>query len=113
VSPEQQDLNNAARVELESFASECNPSISYFDPLKLADKEFWGLTNAATIAFLRHAEMKHGRIAMLGFLGYVAQANHLVFPWATEVCQTQAGTPSFDSSSPTLTPYFLLSTLQN
>ena len=86
VSPEQQDLNNAARVELESFASECNPSISYFDPLQLADKEFWGLSNAATIAFLRHAEMKHGRIAMLGFLGYVAQANHLVFPWATEVC---------------------------
>lgn len=73
-----------ARRALEELATECNPRIQFFDPLHLADKQFWGQSNAATIAFLRHAEMKHGRIAMLGFLGYVFQANHIHFPWATE-----------------------------
>jgi len=84
VSPEQQEVDTEARNDLESFASECNPQISFFDPLKLADAEFWGLTNAATIAYLRHAEMKHGRIAMLACVGYTVQANNLIFPWATE-----------------------------
>jgi hypothetical protein len=81
---QQQNLNALAKQGLEAFATECNPDISYFDPLGLADKQFWGLTNAETIAFLRHAELKHGRIAMLGFLGYVVQANGWHFPWATE-----------------------------
>jgi len=84
LSPGQREINDEAKQGLEDFASECNPEISYFDPLGLADKQFWSLTNAETIAFLRHSEMKHGRIAMLGFLGYVVQANGWHFPWATE-----------------------------
>jgi len=84
LSPGQRELNDEAKQGLEDFASECNSEISYFDPLGLADKQFWSLTNAETIAFLRHSEMKHGRIAMLGFFGYVVQANGLHFPWATE-----------------------------
>jgi hypothetical protein len=39
VSPEQKIVDEAAREELESFATECNPSIAYFDPLRLAEKE--------------------------------------------------------------------------
>lgn len=77
-------LDNAAKKDLEEFARDCNPQIQYFDPLRLAGRQFWGTSNAATINFLRHAEMKHGRIAMLGFLGYIVQANHICFPWATE-----------------------------
>ena len=56
------------------------------DPLNLADKDFWGFGNEATIGFLRHSEIKHGRIAMFAFVGYIVQSN-FVFPWP----QTLAG----------------------
>jgi hypothetical protein len=83
-SPEQESADQDARRTLEEFAVECNPRIDFFDPLQLADQNFWGFSKASTIAFLRHSEIKHGRTAMLAFCGYVIQANHIHFPWATE-----------------------------
>ena len=86
----------AAREELEAFATTCNPQIEFFDPLDLTNNNFWGTPQAATISFLRHAEMKHGRVAMLAFLGYVASANHLTFPW----CTPENGYPPAELSPP-------------
>jgi len=73
------------KADLEVLAKELNPVIGFYDPLNLAEAEFWGQSNEATIGFLRHAEIKHGRIAMFAFVGYIAHANGFKFPWAMEM----------------------------
>jgi hypothetical protein len=93
-----------SKADLQALAPKLNPVVPFFDPLKLADAVFWGksetltgevsglflpgdiwggydASNEATIGWLRHSEIKHGRVAMAAFVGYCAQANGVRFPW--------------------------------
>jgi hypothetical protein len=73
-------------ADLEKLAKELNPVIGFYDPLGLHKRDFWDSgSEAATVGFLRHSEIKHGRVAMAGFVGFIAQANGIHFPWQLEL----------------------------
>jgi len=60
---------------LADLAKKLNPAVGYWDPFQIgsADKEL--------IAWFRHAEIKHGRIAMFGFVGFCVQSAGLYWPY--------------------------------
>jgi hypothetical protein len=74
---------------LEDLAKKCNPTLGFYDPLGLAKMAVEGDTEEATIGWLRHAEIKHGRVAMAAFVGFCVQSNGICFPWGL------TGTTSF------------------
>jgi len=93
-------------ASLKSYAKQLNPVVGYFDPLKLAEAEFWSSgyeanslftpqqgvsVNERSISWLRHAEIKHGRIAMFAFVGWCVQSNFHV-PWSITL---DGSNPSF------------------
>jgi len=69
------------KADLETLGPKLNPIVGYFDPLSIADSNFWGTSSDFTIGWLRQAEIKHGRVAMAAFVGYCVQSN-FQFPWA-------------------------------
>jgi len=64
--------DKAGLVEL---SKKLNPIVGYWDPLNI------GETSPETIGWFRHAEIKHGRVAMAAFVGFCLQSNGVHFPW--------------------------------
>ena len=72
----------STKADLVQIQKELCPAVPYWDPLQLADQTFWSEPNEATIGFLRQAEIKHGRVAMAGFVGFCVHANGYRWPAA-------------------------------
>lgn len=49
---------SATKADLEAIAQKANPIVKFYDPLNLAEADFYGFGNEATIGWLRHAEIK-------------------------------------------------------
>ncbi|KAH8054877.1 chlorophyll A-B binding protein [Aureococcus anophagefferens] len=73
-------LNSKAELEAlaEGNGDFLGSTLGFWDPLGISDQDFWNLGNEGTIGYLRHAEIKHGRVAMAGFLGFLAQCTPIV-----------------------------------
>jgi len=70
--------------DLKTLAGKLNPAVKYFNPLALGESSVGSSYDAeAGIGYLRQAEIKHGRVAMAAFVGYIVQSNGIHFPWAT------------------------------
>ena len=69
----------------ESNRDALGAGIGFWDPLGCSKMSFWTLSNEETIGYLRHAEIKHGRVAMAAFLGFCVQSNGIVLPGAPQL----------------------------
>jgi hypothetical protein len=65
------------QADMMVLAKQQNPVVGFWDPLGIVGED----TSPETIGWFRHAEIKHGRVAMAGFVGYCVHANGITFPW--------------------------------
>ena len=83
------------KADLEEIAGKLNPIVKFWDPMGLSDGDFYDMGEEATVGWLRHSEIKHGRVAMAAFVGYCVQSN-FISPWSQHLDGTTG--PSFDLS---------------
>jgi hypothetical protein len=65
------------KEDMIALANKLNPVVGFYDPLGIVTED----TAPETIGWFRHAEIKHGRVAMAGFIGYIVHANGIYFPY--------------------------------
>ena len=65
------------QADMMALAIKQNPTVKFWDPLNIISED----VKPETIGWFRHAEIKHGRVAMAAFVGYCFQSNGIVFPW--------------------------------
>ena len=83
------------KADLVDNAGKLNPIVKFYDPMGLSVGDFYSMGEECTVRFLRHCEIKHGRVAMAAFVGYCIQSN-FIFPWPQHLDGTTG--PSFDLS---------------
>merc|ERR1719271_2021418 len=64
------------KADMVALAEKLNPVVGFWDPLKIITEE----TSPETIGWWRHAEIKHGRVAMRAL-------------WATSCTRTASSSP--------------------
>jgi hypothetical protein len=69
-------------AELRELSKELNPVVGFWDPLEIVANAETSGTETETLNWFRHAEIKHGRVAMAAFVGFCVQSNGICFPWA-------------------------------
>jgi hypothetical protein len=84
--------------DLKSLSTKLNPVVGYYNPLTLGETSIGSSYDSeAAIGFLRHAEIKHGRVAMAAFVGFCVQSN-TCFPW--EIAKGIPYSTIFEAGSP-------------
>jgi len=70
-------------ADLEELAPKLNPVVGYWNPLGFGEDTMTGTgyDPEFIVGYLRHSEIKHGRVAMAAFVGYCVQSNGICFPW--------------------------------
>jgi len=77
--------------DLKAMAPKLNPVVGYWNPLGLGEEGFEDIyistlpeSSRSAIGWFRQAEIKHGRVAMAAFVGFIVGENGIHFPWALQ-----------------------------
>jgi len=87
-------------ADLEGLAAEQQLPMGFWDPIGLSKFDLWEQGEEASVGFIRHAEIKHGRVAMAAFVGFCVQSNGIHFPWdlaGGKLAADPAGVISYES----------------